>query len=682
MGEATPDPRYAPLFEPLRIGPVTAPNRFYQVPHCTGMGQRHPRALAAMRGTKAAGGWGTVCTEYCSIHPSSDVSPHNSAALWDDEDAGALAAVADAVHAHGSLAGVELWAGGSGPPNLLTRTPALGVRSMPAWADPVQSRAMDRDDLRDLRRWHRAAVRRAKTAGFDLVYVYPCHGYLLAQFLSRTHNTRVDEYGGSLENRLRLLRELLADARDEAGDRMAVAIRFSADGHGEAHLSADEAHDAIGQLAELADLGDVTVGDYGREMGSSRFTPGGTLEAHAARVRALTGGPVVTVGRFTAPEAMLGPLRRGAQDLVGAARPSIADPYLPAKLRAGRPEDIRECIGCNVCYASDDRAVPIRCTQNPTMGEEWRRGWHPEHVARDNDGDSVLVIGAGPAGLEAALVLARRGFTVTVADAAREAGGRVGREARLPGLGEWARVRDYRLGQLRPLASVSIHLDSRLSADDVIEFGARHVIVATGARWRRDGVGRTHAGNVPGFGHARVVSPDDLMDGKAVDGAVTIFDDDHYYLAPVLAEKLAGGGCTVTYVTPAARPGGWLAHTLEQEPTHRALLALGVTIVTGHRVAAFDGDAATVACEVLGGERSVATDWLLTVTAREPVDELYHALRSRREELEAAGTATLVRAGDCDAPGIIATAVHSGHRVGRELAAAAATAGRERPRIG
>ena len=138
------EPRYQPLFEPVKIGPVTAKNRFYQVPHCTGMGHALPRTLAAMRGMKAEGGWGVVCTEYCSIHATSDDQPYPFASIWDDGDLANLAAMADQVHAHGALAGIELWHGGSLVSNLASRLPTLGVRSMPGRADPVQSQRMDR----------------------------------------------------------------------------------------------------------------------------------------------------------------------------------------------------------------------------------------------------------------------------------------------------------------------------------------------------------------------------------------------------------------------------------------------------------------------------------------------------------------------------------------------------------
>ncbi|MDE1922201.1 MAG: NADH:flavin oxidoreductase, partial [Gammaproteobacteria bacterium] len=364
------DARFAPLFEPLRVGPVTAPNRFYQVPHCSGMGYALPQTLAAMRAVKAEGGWGVVCTEYCSIHPSSDDHPYPFASNWDDGDLANLAAIADAVHRHGALAGIELWHGGSYVANLGTRLPTLGVRSMPAHSDPAQSQRMDRADIRRLKRWHRAAALRARAAGFDIVYVYPSHGYLLSEFLSRALNDRGDEYGGTLENRARLFRELLEDTRDAVGDRCAVATRFTANGHGAEHLDAAEAQDLLGALGPLADLWDLVIDDYEEEMGSSRFVKEAALETHVRGARALTGRPVVSVGRFTSPETMLRQVKSGVVDLIGAARPSIADPFLPAKLREGRIDDIRECIGCNVCYAHNSRGAPIRCTQNPTIGEE------------------------------------------------------------------------------------------------------------------------------------------------------------------------------------------------------------------------------------------------------------------------------------------------------------------------
>ncbi len=655
------EPRYAPLFEPLKIGPVTAPNRFYQVPHCTGMGHALPRTLAAMRGVKAEGGWGVVCTEYCSIHPSSDDHPFPFASIWDEGDISNLAAIAEAVHAHGALAGIELWHGGSYVGNLASRIPSVGVRSMPSREDPIQSQRMDRGDIRRLRLWHRQAALRARAAGFDIVYVYGTHGYLVSEFLSRSLNDRVDEYGGSLENRSRLYRELLEDTRDAVGDRCAVATRFSASGHGTEHLSGEEAEQILGALGPLPDLWDIVVEDYDEEMGSSRFVKEAAFESRVRRVRELTGRPVVGVGRFTSPNVMLRQLKSGVLDLIGAARPSIADPYLPTKIREGRTEDIRECIGCNICYAHNFRGAALRCTQNPTMGEEWRSGWHPERVPEGQG--TVLIVGAGPSGLEAAHILGKRGFAVTLAEAQDTPGGRVTRESALPGLAEWARVRDYRTGQLSRMNNVSIYLGNRLTAADVREFEADYVLIATGARWRRSGVGRSHA--VPmAVLQGEVLTPDDIMDGVRPQGWVTVFDDDHYYMGPVVALKLARGGAKVCYVTSAGTAGAWSAYTAEQFRTQRELLEAGVEIIVNHVVESYDGVHVALGCVYTGRSHTRGAQSLVLVTSREPQESLYRELSGSQEE---APCSRILRIGDCRQPAIIATAIYSGHKIAREL---------------
>ncbi len=258
------DPRYDILFEPVRIGPVTAKNRFYQVPHCTGMGWLRPRMLAALRGLKAEGGWGVVCTEYCSIHPASDDLPYPSASLWDDADIRANALMTEKVHEHGALAGVELWFGGGRTGNWLTREAAMDVSNMPSpTGDPIQARAMDKEDIREFRRWHRTAALRAKAAEFDIVYVYATHGYMLSHFLSSATNTRTDEYGGSLENRVRLVRELIEDTKDAVGDTCAVAVRFSVDDGGgeDGNPVHGERREMFQLLAELPDLWDINIAD-------------------------------------------------------------------------------------------------------------------------------------------------------------------------------------------------------------------------------------------------------------------------------------------------------------------------------------------------------------------------------------------------------------------------------------
>ncbi|MDE0458119.1 MAG: FAD-dependent oxidoreductase [Chromatiales bacterium] len=662
------DPRYDCLFEPVQLGPVTARNRFYQVPHCSGMGWKRPRMLAAMRGVKAEGGWGVVCTEYCSVHPTSDDGAHPFARLWDTDDIRDNALMTEAVHAHGALAGVELWLGGSFIANLDTRVPPLGVISRPPTNvdvhHPVQSRRLDRSDIADIRRWQADAARRAVEAGFDIVYVYATHGYLISEFLDSDTNDRTDEYGGSLENRYRIVRELIDVTREAVAGKAAVAVRYAAD------LADPESYDAFGAMADLPDLWDLNVHDYGVEMGVSRFTGEAALQEHVRRARTMTTKPVVAVGRFTSPDTMARVIREGIQDLIGAARPSIADPFLPRKVEEGRIEDIRECIGCNICYAHNSLGVPIRCTQNPTMGEEHRRGWHPERVRRmpGPRRERVLVVGAGPAGLEAARTLGERGCEVMLAEATREVGGRVVRESRLPGLSTWMRVRDWRVGQIDRLSNVEVFRESRMTLDDVLEVGADHVFVATGARWTVDGVGR--ARNLPFAVEAQsvVVSADVVLGGDDTPSdRVVIFDDDHYYLGPVIALALRGRGNAVTLVTPAGRAGQWSSYTNEQYASVRAMLDAGIEIVTNMVVDRVAPERVTASCVFSGRAREIDADWVLPLTRREPHDALHGEIRAAIAQGRTRAPATVTRIGDCLAPGTIAAAVYGGYRAALEM---------------
>jgi dimethylamine/trimethylamine dehydrogenase len=669
----TRDPRYDILFEPVRIGPVQAPNRFYQVPHCNGSGNLRPRMVAEMRGIKAEGGWGVVCTEYCSIHPSSDDLPHPYASLWDQDDIKAHALMTEKVHEFGALAGVELWAGGAGGANLLTREVALGVGSMPNLAGhPFQTRAMDLKDIRNLRSWHRAAALRAREAGFDIVYIYATHMYLLSQFLSPVHNRRSDEYGGSVENRVRLVRELIEETKDAIGDTCAVAVRMSADdgtGTPEQPVS-DERREMFEMLAELPDLWDVNIHNYEHEMGVSRFIREGSLEKTMHYVKSITSKPVVTVGRFTSPDTMVSQVSRGIVDFIGAARPSIADPFLPRKIEEGRLEEIRECIGCNICYTGDSLSVPIRCTQNPTMSEEWRRGWHPERIHPKSSDATVLVIGAGPAGLEASRALGQRGYNVMLAEAATELGGRVTQECRLPGLAEWGRVRDYRVHQIQTMPNVDIFPDNHLSAKDALNIGAEHIVVATGSRWRADGFGRYHSKPCLDLGPAeQVFTPNDIFKGRVPQGKALVFDDDHYYMGSVLAEALVALGVEVCFVTPENLVSAWGTMTDEQYQAQQRLMQLGVEIITAHGLNEFDGSSARLSCVYTEQTRVVATDAVVLVTARTPVDDLYKEIARQIESDTSVSSPgpTLDKIGDCDAPAIIAAAVYAGHRYAREL---------------
>ncbi|OZA08786.1 MAG: NADH:flavin oxidoreductase [Rhodobacterales bacterium 17-64-5] len=499
-----------------------------------------------------------------------------------------------------------------------------------------------------------------------MVYVYATHGYLLANFLDPETNTRGDEYGGSLENRTRLVREVIEETKDAVGDRCAVAVRFAADERADVDGQPilGERREMFALLADLPDLWDINIQDYSLEMGASRFVKEGALEPYMRWVRSVTTKPVVTVGRYTSPDAMVRMLRSGVTDLIGAARPSIADPYLPMKIAEGRLEDIRECIGCNVCYSGDSLSVPIRCTQNPTMGEEWRQGWHPERIAPRATDSLVLIVGAGPAGLEAARALGRRGYRVALAEAGKVLGGRVTREATLPGMREYIRVRDYRVQQLQKLPNVEVYLDSRLTPEDVLEFGADHVVIATGARWRRDVFGPKRFYPIADP-TTPVLTPDDIMEGTLPTGPTVVFDSDGYYMGGVIAERLRQAGLSVTLVTPADRVSPWAEETGEGWRVPGHLIGLGVELLTAHGLVWFDGQKVTLACEHSGREKTLAATGLVVVGQRAPVDGLYTGLQALAGEGPL--PFTLARIGDCDAPAIIAAATYAGHRYAQDL---------------
>jgi len=254
---------------------------------------------------------------------------------------------------------------------------------------------------------------------------------------------------------------------------------------------------------------------------------------------------------------------------------------------------------------------------------------------------------------------------VHLAEASDELGGRVTRESKLPGLSEWARVRDWRVGQLERMANVSIYRDSKLEAEHVLEFGASHVAIATGSVWRKDGVGRDSGFPVAGFDGPTVFTPDDIMAGRDPEaGPIIIWDDDHYYMGGVLAEVSRYAGADVVLVTTAATVSAWTANTLEVVPIARRMAKLGVEVLPYMSVAGFGGDSVQLTSVLTGEEFKRPAGSLITVTARLPVDALYEELRDRWQE---AGIASVTRIGDCWAPSTIQQAVYSGHKWAREL---------------
>jgi dimethylamine/trimethylamine dehydrogenase len=590
--------------------------------------------------------------------------------------AGYLAVLAVEAHEHGSLAGVELTHGGVHGTTRESRWPAVGPSQLASdYYAFVVPKAMERDDIERIRGdWVRAA-KLVRDAGFDIVYVYGGHSYLPLQFLSPFYNKRTDAYGGSLENRARFWLETLEAVREAVGDDCAIAVRLCVEALGPAGVELEEGLGFVRLADHLVDLWDVNVGSilhWSKDSGASRFFQEGYQLEWTSRVREATAKPIVGVGRLTNPDRMAEIIRSGTWDLIGAARPSIADPFLPTKVEEGRYGEVRECIGCNICVLKAESGNHIGCTQNATAGEEYRRGWHPERFepAENRDRD-VLVVGSGPAGMECAIVLGKRGFRrVHLVEAEAEIGGTARWVPQLPGLGEWGRILNWRTVQLGKLDNVEVITGARLSAQDVREYGAEIVVVATGARWARDGLNFATHESIPGADAslAHVLTPEQIMvEGQAPPGErVLVFDAEGYFMAAGLAEKLAAGGYSVEIVTAHERVAPVCDETLEGPLLREHLHGLGIGQRPGTMLTGIQPGRVTAADE-FGEALELEADAVVLVTQRLSDDALYLELKAGADTLADEGIEALYRIGDCVAPRLIAEAIFDGHRLAREI---------------
>jgi dimethylamine/trimethylamine dehydrogenase len=605
----------------------------------------------------------------------------------------------DAAHKWRALAGVELWHSGSISSCMETRAVPRGPGQFITPYTPGRAgHEADADDIEDLLARYVGAAQRALDAGFDIIYCYGSHSVLPFQFLSKFYNRRTDKYGGSFENRARFWLELIERTRETVKDQAAISVRLSMDQLiGPDGLEAQEDGIRFVELATrqgMVDLWDINICDqfeWGEDAGPSRFYKANHQAPFVRAVKGVARAPVLNVGRLTSPDDMVEIVRSGQADIIGAARPSIADPFLPKKIEEGRNEDIRECIGCNVCISCWERGARIVCTQNATAMEEYRRGWHPERFEPAKDPCSVLIVGAGPAGMECARVLGLRGYDVHLAEAEGEIGGHVRDVMRYPGLAEWGRVIAYRQIQLDKLNNVEVHTKTRLAANDVLKYGADKIVLCTGARWRGDGYNGLTMAPIDGVDAeaAGFLTPDQVMRGKESGDRVLVLDAEGYFTGIAMAEMMADQGKAVTIVTSFGSVAPLMDTTLESPNLHRMMHEKGITALPGRWVEAIAVDnrvKATIYDLLRDGSRrttdpvagalprtpgtaseTLEVDSVILVTARTSDDALYKALRARKDEWIQEGIQGIYQAGDGYAPRLIADAVFDGHRIAREF---------------
>jgi dimethylamine/trimethylamine dehydrogenase len=694
------DPKYNPLFEPIKIGPKIMKNRFYQTPQCNGAGTDRPGSQGAHRHMKAEGGWGAVCTELCTIHRETDLVPHILSTIWDEGDIRNLRHFTEGLHKHGTLAGIELAYAGPHAKNWFSREISRGPTSFQSDAEPqVYCAPMYEEDFDEIIALHVDAAKRAVDAGFDIVYHYVADSMLCVQFLSSFYNRRTDRFNGEFENRARFSLNLLEATKRAVGDHCAIATRFSIDAFmGAGSIEKDV--DGLRYIERLeregiVDLWDIKVGSYsewGEDAAASRFQKTNHERAYVEGIKSITKAPVLMVGHMTSPDDMLENIQKGYCDIIGATRASIADPFLPKKVDEGRIDDIRECIGCNMCISRFELCSMIVCTQNATAMEEYRRGWHPEKFTRAKDPCSVLVVGAGPAGLECARVLGERGYVVHLREAEQDLGGHLKDVQRYPGLSEWGRVITYRETQLRKLKSVEVHRGVGLmTADDILNYGADKVVLAVGARWDSAGLSGYTSEAIPGADalQPQFAIPEQVMQGKPLGERVLVLDGEGCTTAIAMAEFLADKGKKVTVVAHGKTVAHFLAYTMESANIHRMMHEKGVTARPMHWVESFDVRGGEVIADIYyiyrdGYKRStvplpegaraaskqvdrVAFDSVVLCTSRRPNSELYHELAARRSEWADNDVQAIFRAGDCYAPRLLPDAIFDGHRIAREF---------------
>jgi dimethylamine/trimethylamine dehydrogenase len=462
-----------------------------------------------------------------------------------------------------------------------------------------------------------------------------------------------------------------------------------------------EFHDTSVKFVELCtrngtvDLWDINVGDFsewGEDPGASRFQKANSQKPFTRFLREAAEAPVVNVGRVTSPDDMVEIITSGQADIIGAARPSIADPFLPKKIEEGRNEDIRECIGCNICISRWERGVPLVCTQNAVANEEFRRGWHPENFEKADDPCSVMVVGAGPAGMECARVLGMRGYDVHLREATDEIGGCIKDIQRYPRLAEWGRVTSYRQVHLDTLKNVEVHTGvGMMRADDVLGYGAEKVVLATGSHWAVDGFSGTTMSPIPNAdaSQPQFCTPEQIMEGKKVGDRVVVLDGDGYFTGVSIAELLVDQGKDVSIVTQFPAVGPLTEATLESSNLNRMMYEKGIKKHTDHwveeaeignivklRIFNLYRDGYQRTTDPTAGKlprrqgtevTELECDTVVLATARKANSGLNNALWARKDEWASNGVLAIYQAGDCYSPRTISDAVFDGYRIAREF---------------
>ena len=654
-----PHPR---LLSPLSLRGHTLRNRIVFGAHTANMAQDGlPGAqFGAYLLERAKGGAAMIVAEPMPVHRTGILTRGNFR-LGTDDIIPAFRPITEAVRDQGAVILQQLYHIGAHGDGDLSFAPHWSPSGHPSYHDSDGSHAVTEAEIEDLIAAHIAAAHRCQRAGFQGVEVWAAYHSLLDQFWTPWSNTRTDQWGGSVENRTRLSRRIIAGIRQTCGPDFLIGLAVSTSDAHSVTLSVENLCEIVALHDATGDVDYVTCGhggylDFERLMPTFLFREKLTAPVTAHLKATVTHARITSEAHVRTPDNAESILSQGQADLVSIVRGQIADPHLARKTTAGHSAQIRGCISCNqMCWGRRSRDYWISCLINPSAGREWE--WGSEPFARASTPKDILVIGAGPAGLEAARTAAERGHRVTLHEAASQTGGQFRlaglqpRRAQILDLLDWYDREFARLG-------VTLHLNSYMETADLPP--ADHTIIATGSLPDDTGRQRWNPGpaRLPGLENGHVWSPEAVMRREARLGdTVVVYDEGGNWRGVGTAWALAEQGKRVILITPDAFVGKEIARTSADLPARQRLARLGARLITEHCLTRWHGNGVTLRSFLTGAEETIPASALVMATTNIAFDPFPETLP---------GT-TLHRIGDCAAPRQAAFAFHEGRKLALTL---------------